>query len=495
MNAPAVHPNHWKDLKPAWTPQEGSQQAFLACPFFECLYEGTRGPGKTDALIMDFLQDVGKGYGAAWRGILFRQTYKQLQDIIAKTKKWIPQIFPAATYNAGDHYWRFPDGEELLLRHFMRESDYWDYHGHEYPWIAWEELCNWADDGGYKRMMSCCRSSQKGMPRKYRATTNPYGPGHNWVKFRFRLPAYRFTPITDSVDDHGDPEPTRIAIHGHIYENKILLDADPDYINRIKAAARNEAERKAWLEGSWDIIAGGMFDDLWNPKFNVVNRFAIPDSWRVDRAFDWGSSKPFSVGWWAESDGTDYIDAEGKWRSSVRGDLFRVAEWYGWAKKPNVGLMMLAVDVSKGILEREHLWGIEKRVEAGPADSAIYNEENGVCIGNDMAQPVRLDSGLVVNGTMWTRADKRPGSRKSGWETMRMFMKNAHPVDGPREKPGLFVFDNCDQFIRTVPVLPRSEKDPDDVDTDAEDHIGDETRYRIRASGTEITETTHTGMW
>jgi hypothetical protein len=42
------------------------------------------------------------------------------------------------------------------------------------------------------------------------------------------------------------------------------------------------------------------------------------------------------------------------------------------------------------------------------------------------------------------------------------------------------VLDRCHQFIETVPSLPRDEKDPDDVNTNAEDHIADETRYRVR---------------
>jgi hypothetical protein len=84
--------------------------------------------------------------------------------------------------------WRFPDGEELMFRHFRTPDDYYSYHGHAYPWIAWEELTTWADDKCYKVMMSCSRSTKPGMPRKYRATTNPYGVGHNWVKARFRLP-------------------------------------------------------------------------------------------------------------------------------------------------------------------------------------------------------------------------------------------------------------------------------------------------------------------
>lgn len=466
------------DEKIIWKPQEGSQTAFLCCPVFEVLYEGTRGPGKTDALLMDFAQHCGKGFGADWRGVLFRQTYPQLSDVVAKANKWFPQIFEGAKFNKVEHKWVWPTGEELLLRHMKDPDDYWKYHGHAYPWIGWEELTNWAMPGCYLRMMSCSRSSVPGIPRKYRATANPYGPGHNWVKMRFRLPTSRGKVITDSLADDGKAEPPRVAIHGHIYENKILLDADPDYIDRIRASAESEAQLKSWLEGSWDVVAGGMFDDLWEPRTHVVEPFEIPRSWVINRSFDWGSAKPYSVGWWAESDGTDLMTSKGL-VSTVRGDLFRIAEIYGWNGKPNEGTRSLASDIAVKIVEKELAMGLQGRCRPGPADSSIFDVQNGISIAADMERPVRI-KGLKYPGIVWERADKSPGSRKNGWQNIRRMLKSSKKLPGlPREQPGIFIFKTCDQFLRTFPVLPRDEKDPDDVDTDAEDHIGDETRYRI----------------
>jgi hypothetical protein len=491
-----------------WRPMPGSQEAFLAStPIFEVLFEGTRGGGKTDTLLMSFCMHVGIGYGAAWRGILFRQTYKQLEDVISKTKKWIPQIWPEAKFNNSEHVWTWPTGERLLLRQYMKPDDYWNYHGHEYPWIGWEELCNWAWYDGYKRMFSCCRSSQKGMPRMIRATTNPYGPGHNWVKMRFRLPAWNMKVIKDSKDDQGNLEPARLSIRSHIDENKALLEADPEYKQKIAASARNLAERKAWLEGSWDIVAGGMFDDVWDPKYNVVEPFDIPERWKMTRSFDWGSSAPFSVGWWAISNGEDIRMPDGKWRSTIRGDIFRVHEWYGWTGKPNEGQRVLATDITRGIIEHELKKGWRlpgedwQRVYGGVADSQIFSAENGNCIAVDMKTRQRLDDGHRYPGVVWSEADKRPGSRVTGWDQMRRYLKRASPwvtvkdpstgdersIFTPREKPGLFVFSTCDQFIRTVPVLPRDEKEPDDVNTDAEDHVADETRYLVRSLGSVTT--------
>jgi len=451
----------------SWVAQPGSQVLFLSCPIFEVLYEGTRGPGKTDALLMDFAQHVGQGWGVNWRGVLFRQTFPQLDDVVAKSSKWFPALFPGAEFNKTKYVWRFPDGEELLLRHMKNPDDYWNFHGHAYPWIGWEEVTNWATSACYTIMMSCSRSTVKGMPRKYRATTNPYGKGHNWVKQRFQLPHMRGRIIRTAG------EPDRVAIHGNIKENRILLDADPDYVKKIVAAATNPGQVRAWLDGSWDITSGGMFDDIWDSKVHVVDPFPIPRSWTIDRSFDWGSSKPFSVGWWAESDGTDAPLPGGKVLRTKRGDLFRIGEWYGVAKgEENKGLHMLASQVGAGIAAREVAMGLAGRVKPGPADTSIFDEENGVCIANDLAKA----------GARFVAADKGPGSRKQGWEAIRKRLQGSkrNPESGMREEPGLFIFRTCKEALRLIPPTPRDEVDPDDVDTEAEDHLQDEVRYRVR---------------
>lgn len=473
--------NPEKNTQIIWAPQKGSQVAFLSCPFFEVLYHGTRGPGKTDALLMSFAMHVGSGIGEAWRGVLFRQTYPQLADVIAKSERWFYRIFPKARFNSQKMCWIFPDGEILFFRHFNNPRDYWKYHGHEYPWIGWEELTNWSTAECYLSMFSCCRSASKNAPRMIRATTNPYGIGHNWVKERFCLGgAWKNTRIIQ------DKKETRVAIHGHLSENKILLSADPDYPEKIRQAASNPAQADAWLDGSWDIISGGMFSDVWDSEIHVIQPFLIPLNWRIDRSFDWGSSAPFSVGWWAESDGSDYVDLNGKRHSTIRGDLFRIREWYGCGKKLNTGLNLLAREISQGIREIEKKAGIEGRVSDGPADTSIFNVENGNSIARDMQRTIYFSDGKKSEGIYWMRADKRPGSRILGWEHMRARLINSKPKAGAREFAGLFIFDHCTHFLRTIPVLSRCEKNPDDIDPQSEDHIADETRYRIMSSGVKV---------
>lgn len=466
---------HVSGKEVAWAPQAGSQEAFITCPIFECLYEGNRGGGKTLLLVMAFAQHCGRGHGHAWRGILFRQTYPQLADVISKTKEWLPRIFPEAKYNEQRSTWTWPGGEELLLRHIKSPDDYWSYHGHSYPFIAFEELTTWPSDECYTKMMSVCRSSSPKVPRMYRGTTNPYGPGHNWVKLRFQLPLRPGAivgPVIRSADAAGKPLPDRVSIRSRLEENLVLLHADPNYINTLRASASNEAQLKAWIEGNWDIVSGGMFDDVYDPRYNRLPAFVVPRSWRVTRAFDWGSSRPFSVGWYATSDGSPLV-LPSRTLHTLRGDRFRVREWYGWNGKPNEGMRLTAKEVAQGIKERDRSYFPDHRVFPGAADSAIFDSStgSGTSVADDMAK----------EGVRWARADKGTGSRINGWQRMRTMLKNAHPPDTntPREHPGLFVTDACVHFLRTVPSLSRDDKNPDDVDTDAEDHVGDEVRYEV----------------
>lgn len=448
-----------------WAPQPGSQQAFIACPIQEALLEGNRGGGKTDVLLMDYLKLVGQGHGVNYRGILFRRTFPELADVINKASKLYARCFPRAKYNQGTHTWKFPEGEQLLFRFIQTKRDYERYHGFNLQWIGWEELTTWPSDDVYRLMFSTLRTADPKIPLRVRATTNPSGPGHNWVKRRFRLPNKK--TIGPVIKTEGEPK--RVAIKSRLNENKVLIHADPMYAERIKAAASNPHQLAAWMEGDWNITSGGMFDDLWEPSVHVVPNIGIsdiPEGWRLDRSYDHGQSRPFSVGWWAESNG-EPIDIKGRKFGEIPGDVVRIYEWYGSSGESNEGIKIPSSEIARGILARQHLWQLN--VHPGPADSSIWDD----------FEPGKSVAGIMLReGVQWRKADKGPGSRKQGWEMLREYLKGA--IIRPREQKGLFICERCEDFIRTFPTLPRNNRDLDDVDTDAEDHAADEARYRLR---------------
>ena len=426
--------------------QKGAQSDLLACPASDVFYGGARGGGKSHGILLDFAKHAYKY--AQGIGVLFRKTYPELEDLQSKAQRIYP--FLGATYKAGARSWEFPSGATLKMRYLQTDEHANNYIGHEYTWMGFDQLDSWPKQSTIDKLKANLRNPH-GIPSRMVSTGNPGGVGHNWIKARYIDPA----PPRTLIRDNGSA--TRCYIPATVYDNEILLQSDPDYVNRLKDSGADWLVR-AWLYGDWDIVAGGMFDDVWQRDTHVIEPFEIPKNWRVDRSFDWGSSAPFSVQWWAESDGSPIEDG----RIWPRGTLFHIAEWYGCTGNPNEGIKMLASEIARGILDIER--NMKRRVHPAGADPSIFATTNGTSIADEMARV----------GVRWEKADN---TRKAGWEKLRRLFKAS--TAQPMEEAGLFVFSTCRQFIRTVPSLPRDQRDLEDLDTSTEDHIADVCRYRI----------------
>ncbi len=477
------------EIKIVWQPLPGSQVLAMACQCNHILYEGTRGPGKTDTQLMRFRRNVGKGYGQFWRGVIFDREYKNLDDLVSKSLRWFPQFGDGAKFlsSKSDYRWVWPTGEQLLFRQIKRASDYWSYHGQEFPFIGWNELNKYPTSEHYDNMMSCNRSSfipiehrlpngdlLPEIPLEVFATTNPYGPGHNWVKRRFINVAKPGQVVRTTVDVFNPRtqkrEPitkTQVRLFGSYKENKYL---SPEYILELEKI-KEKNKRRAWLWGDWDIVAGGALDDVWDADLHVLPRFKVPRTWRLDRSFDWGSAHPFSVGWWAEANGEEAELPGGRTFCPPPGTLIRIYEWYGAEDiGTNKGLLMSAADIARGIKQRDELlrageW-INGTIYEGPADNQIHNvnEKDTDSIATMMEN----------EGVEWTQSDKRAGSRKNGLQLIRDRLEACKTGEGA----GLYVMDNCLATLALLPVVPRDEDDMEDVDTESEDHLYDDVRYR-----------------
>ena len=495
--------------KVIWKPLPGSQCLALSAPVNHIMVDGTRGGGKTDVQIMRFRRHVGQGYGSFWRGVIIGRSYKSLDDIVARTKRWFPKFKDGAKFLASQssYKWVCPSGEELLLRVMEKPGDYDKFHGQEFAFLGFNELSQWATSECYDLMMSCNRSSfipeehspdpensLPEIPLMVFSTTNPSGAGHNWVKTRFVdvAPAGKVVRNTTKVFNPRtqmelDVIKTQVRLFSSYKENRYLA---PEYIADLENIT-DPNKRKAWLEGDWDVTAGGAIDDIWESGVHIVPRFPVPANWKTRRSFDWGSSHPFSVGFWGISNGEE-IEVDGKTLCFPKGSLIRFGEVYGAEarKNPhggvdlyghNKGLKLSARDVAKRVKETcENLlllgW-VQNVVTPGPADNQIYDVNE--------AESGSIASIMQEEGITWTRSDKKKGSRKNGLQLMRDMLENSVK----REGPGLFVMRNCKAFINTVPVLPRSEKDPDDVETTAIDHVFDEARYMVLDARPDYVET------
>jgi len=442
-----------------WSPQPGPQTALLECSVFEVFYGGARGGGKTESSIGDWLQHSSL-YGEAAVGIFVRRKFTQLAEVIARTKQIFPKL--GAKYNEQKSTWTMANGARLKFVYLEKDADAEEYQGHNYTRIYVEELTNFPNPGPIDKLRATLRSGS-GVPVGMRLTGNPGGPGHNWVKARYIDPEPRGYKIlreeTTYVLD-GAPVTVhldRVFIPSKIGDNILLMRNDPTYILRLRQSG-SEALVKAWLEGNWDIVDGAFFDE-WSDA-NILSMDwleRIPPYSSKFRAFDWGSAKPFSVGWYVISDGT--------W-GLPNGAMVKYREWYG-AKGPNKGLKMTADNVARGILTREgalfdvhgaKLKDPTEKLLFGAADPAIFIRNGGPSIAESM----------MMVGCNWKPADNK---RKPGWEAMRQRIVG---VDG---RPMLYFLESCEDSIRTIPTLQHDEKDPEDLDTEAEDHAADETRY------------------
>lgn len=438
------------DRQIIWQPQEGPQTALLQCPVFEIFYGGARGGGKTESSIGDWL-DHANTYGEGAIGIFVRRNLKQLAEVIARTKQLFPKL--NAKYNEQKSEWLFQNGARLKFVYLERDSDAENYQGHNYTRVYVEEVTNFPSPSPINKLRATLRSAT-GVPCGMRLTGNPGGPGHNWVKARYIDPAPEgYKIITESTELELDGHLItvsldRVFIPSKLKDNLMLLRNDPTYVLRLRQAG-SEQLVKAWLDGDWNIIDGAYFDEFDYCKhvlsMDWVSRF--PKRAVRFRSFDWGSAKPFSVGWWIISDGTWGLPDQA---------IVRYREWYG-AKGPNIGLKMLAEDVAKGIVEREK----GEIISYGTADPAIFIRNGGPSIAETM----------VIHGCAWRPADNK---RIPGWEKMHGYLQGDSASGGA---PMLYVLENCEDFIRTVPVVQHDEDNPEDIDTDGEDHCADEVRY------------------
>lgn len=404
-------------------------------------------------------------FGPLARGIMFRRTYSELEEVQARCKVL---FWGLAFYKAQTRTWHFANGATLKLRYLKRDRDAEQYQGHQYTWMCIEEMGNFPSPTPCDMLRACLRASEAPVPKFFRATANPGGVGHGWIKQRYIDPAPPWTPFYDE-----DSQTHRIYIPSRLDDNLILQRNDPDYWRRVKAAtAGNTALERAWRYGDWDVVAGGMFTDVWDRNFNVIDPFPISrvESWFKNRCFDWGSSKPYAIGYFAETDGTRAPNG----KIYAPGSIIVFDEIYGWNGRVNQGNRKLAGEIADDVVEKESDWGFD--VWPGPADASIYDIASGV---SDKS----IATVMSERGVHWQRADKSSGSRRNGWELMRTMMKAASTEN--YEEPGLYVMSNCVHWIRTVPILPRDEVKTDDVDTRSEDHMGDMTRYRLLKAAVE----------
>ena len=422
------------------------------------LWRGSRlGGGKSDALVIEALRQVHIPW---YKALILRKTFPQLRELIDKTLNYYPRIYPKAKYNGSSHTWRFPSGAQIIFGSLNRPQDKIQYQGQAYDFIAFDELTHFTQEE-YEYLKSRNRPNGPGTRVYMRATANPGGVGHGWVKDRFITAGAPMTTIREEaswVDPEGKThtgEQSRIFVPSSVFDNQILMHNDPMYVQRL--ASMPEAERNALLYGDWDSFSGQVFTEWRNDPAHyqdrigthVIDPFAVPDSWSIWCGLDWGYARPFSVGWYA-------VDHERR--------MYAIREYYGCTGTPNQGVKLEPGEVARRIKQIEaddpNLRG--KRIHR-IGDPAIWMSDGTESIGDLMSRErVHFDKGdhARISGKMQLHH--------------RLAMSDGIPM--------LYVFSTCKHFIRTVPALVYDETDVEDINTEGEDHIYDQCRYVCMAN-------------
>ena len=435
-----------------WQAQE-RQRVFLSRGEDEVLFGGSAGGGKSDALVAEALRQVQIPH---YKGIIFRKTYKQLEEIIGKTQRIYKGAFPKARYNSSSHTWTFPSGAKVLLRNMEHEDTKYDYQGHQYQYIAFDELTHFSYSQ-YEYLKSRNRPDGPGVKCYIRASANPGGIGHAWVKERFITAAVPMTTIWDDVNwmepdgSMKTSKMSRVFVPSSVWDNQKLLENDPTYIARL--ASLPEAEKNALLYGNWDTFSGQVFTEWVNdPKHyqdrkhtHVIDPFPIPRHWPIWVGLDWGYSRPYSVHWYAIGDDRT---------------MYCIRELYGCTGTPNQGVQQEPTEVARQI----------KEIEA--TDPNIRGHQI-----NRVGDPaIWTSQGTESIGALMER--ERVYFEKADNDRINGKMQCHHRLAFDQyDQPMFYVFHTCKHFIRTVPNLVYSETNVEDVDTTGEDHAYDEWRY------------------
>lgn len=409
---------------------------------FEALFGGAKGPGKTDALVMEATRQIDR---PRFRGIVFRRTYPQLQEIVDRCWRWYPSM--GGVFRSQERRWYFPSGASIALGHCQHEEDKYNYQGHEYHFMGFDQLEQFTESQ-YQFLISQVRTTDPGIFCYVRSTANPGGVGHVWVKRRFidgrkpnQLYKEQFT-----LPNGRTLILTRCFVPATVYDNPTLVKSDPRYLAWLQSLP--EKERKAYLEGNWDVMEGQYFD-LWNSRIHVIPTTRPPEGFQKFMSLDYGYSKPASVGFW-------YTDYDGR--------IVRYREIYA----ERLVYSELA-ELILSTLDRNEL------IAYCVADPSIWDDRShhfGQLHGESGAETMQKIFGQRI------RLIKGDNRRIIGWNRMRERLK---PYQGPNGQwtANLLVMDCCRNFIRTVPGLIHDEHSPEDLDTSGEDHAADETRYAV----------------
>ena len=428
-------------------PNEGPQTDFLAATEQEVLYGGAAGGGKSYAMVADPVRYFNN---ERFAGLLVRRSTEELRELISVSKQLYPKAIPGIKFMERDKTWIAPSGATLWMSYLDRDDDVMRYQGQAFSWIGFDELTQWPTSYPWNYMRSRLRTtSASGLPLYMRATSNPGGPGHNWVKKTFIDPS-SYNKAFWATDENGEtivwpkghsregqPLFKRRFIPANLFNNPYLAD---DGMYEANLLSMPEHQRRQLLEGDWSISEGAAFTEF-NPRVHVIDPFDIPHSWVRFRACDYGYGSTTAVLWFAVTPAEQVVIYRELYVSKVT-----------------------ASDLADLVLEAEE----GEKIRYGVLDSSLWHNRGDT--GPSLAEQ------MIIKGCRWRPSDRSRGSRLAGKNEVHRRLQ----VDEFTNEPRLVFFNTCRNIINELPSLPLDKNNPEDIDTKSPiDHGYDALRYGL----------------
>jgi hypothetical protein len=370
-------------------------------------------------------------------------------------------------YRASEHRWYFPGGAKISLGHAQHEDDKRNYHGKEFHFIGFDELTEFTDTQ-YSFILANVRKARAGLELNIRATTNPGGTGHVWVK-EYYIDTCKSPGVRNYLGDDGEVHQmaipgtyidpitglSRCFVPATVYDNAALMINDPNYVKRLEALP--EVERLRLLHGDWKTFEGQVFVEL-TQRMHGCDSFAIPLEWEKFMAFDWGYAKPWVALWFA-------VDFDGV--------IYLYRELYGCKEEQrDMGLRQTNTEICRAILDVE-----KEKIKYRVADPACWAPTK--LKGSNKAHGPSFVEDAGKEGLFFLKADNDRLRGKQQCHQRFMLETETNPKTGEvqKEYPRFVAFNDCKHWWRVMTQIREDPKNPEDVDTDQEDHHYDTTRY------------------
>ena len=398
-----------------FSPTEKQREFFLSDAKFTA-FGGARGGGKSFALRYKLIL-LCLAYPGI-RVLLIRRTYPELRENHIRPLCAILCAEPAlAKYREIEKAFIFSCGSELLLGYLSSHDDLLRYQGLQFDIIAIDEATQ-IDEEMFLVLCASLRGVND-FPKRMYLTCNPGGIGHGWVKRLF---------IDRNFRKGENPDDYRF-IPASVYDNRALMEQDPDYVKRLEALP--DHLRSAWLCGSWDVFSGQFFSEF-DERKHVMLPFAFPSNTAYYCAIDYGLDMLAALFIAVLPDGRAYV--------------------YDEIYESNL-IVSAAAEKIRAKLQKD-------TIVIAPADLWSRSKDSGRSIADIFAA-----GGVYLTKIIPNRVD--------GWLSLKEWLADRDGI------PKLRIFPACSNLIRTLPLLIYDTKNNGDAATQPHEitHAPDALRY------------------